>query len=103
VDFFADGMTSAMREIFSKASFSDHATRDIIDIGAPDRFARAHILSHELDRGVTRVAHDVEYLGVFFRYRFADITGPGLIGKDRAGLAQFRSEIEQDEIAALDG
>ena len=39
---------------------------------------------------------------VLFRHTFADVTSPGLVGRDRVGFAQFRSRIDQDEIAALD-
>src|SRR5256885_17193734 len=39
---------------------------------------------------------------VFFRHGVTDEAGPGLVGVNRARLAEFADDIEQDEVAALD-
>src|SRR4051812_32819968 len=65
-------------------------------------FSFADVLAHELGRGVARFANNVENADVFFRHRVADEAGPGLVGANRAGLAEFAHDIEQDEITALD-
>ena len=87
VDFFADRMPGPMCELIGITGARNDAARDIIDVRATNGFACLHIRAHEFDRGIARIAHDVEDARVFLRHRFADVAGPGLVGENRARLA----------------
>ena len=95
-------MTGAMRELFAETCACNYVARHIIDFGAADRFTSANILAHEIDRRIAGFAHDIENARVLFRDRFANITSLGLVSRDCFGFVQFRSRIDQHEIAAFD-
>src|SRR5438067_72819 len=102
VAFLADRVAGAMGELFAVPGALDHAARDIVDFRAVNSFSFTHIFADEFRRGIPRFPDDVEDADVFFRHGVSDEAGPGLVGVDRARLAEFANDIEQDEVAALD-
>src|SRR5258706_11684442 len=100
-----DAMSGAMHKVIGVACVGYHSTGDIIDLAALNSLTCLQLFANEGNGGVTRSRHNVEDSKVAMRNLFAG-TGkshPGIVGVDGFRFWHVRPEVEEDQVATLDG
>src|SRR5205807_2467417 len=66
VDAYANRMSSAMREILPETGRGDMPARGFIYLPSSDPAPGSECLLHLFDSGIAGIAHNIEYLDLFF-------------------------------------
>src|SRR5688572_29801300 len=92
-----------MDEVLTVAFAGDELAGGLIDLPAGDLAPGLGRFLHGAHANVARIAHDLEDLAMAIAGGLADEAAPGDVVEDGAGLDELGPDVEQNEVAFLDG